>query len=669
MRITTLFLIICFCMNSFAQNFSFGKVSKQELEEKFNPLDSFANAAYLHKYRRTYFQYDQEKGFVVVTEIFERIKIYTQEGFDYTTKKVSLYKSNRDQEEFSNLKAYTYNLIEGKIINEKLGKDGIFESELNKYLNQVKFTMPNIKVGSIIEYKYRVESPFIANIDDFVFQHDIPIHSLEASFEAPEYYNFKLLTKGFLSVIPKVEVRHGKITIMEKERSDGFSGPVKTTFSSSNLDFKKNVTSYSLTNVSALKEEPYVNNINNYCSAISYELSYVKYPQSPIKYYSTTWEDVVKTIFQSPSFDIELGKTGYFEEDIDALINSTSDPIMRASLIYNHVKHRVKWNGYYGKYTDGGVRKAYKDQVGNDAEINLMLTAMLRYAGLNANPVLVSTRHNGIPLFPTLDGYNYVVSAIETSNGVILLDATSKYSTPNILPIRTLNWEGRIVRDDKSSSTISLYPKEKSKNIVTIIANLKQNGNLEGAIRIAKTNYSAMTYREQYLETDKSQYLEKLENEYGGMEIDEFEVKNEMDLSNPVMESFKFTLEGQVDVIADKLYFSPLFFLKTKENPFKLEKREFPVDFGYSSSSRYMISVDLPEGYRVEVIPESVILALPDNLGAFKYNISVIGSKIQLVIDAEMNQAIISPIYYEALKEYFSKMIEKEAEQIVLTKV
>ncbi|HEX9600178.1 MAG TPA: transglutaminase, partial [Mariniflexile sp.] len=308
-------------------------------------------------------------------------------------------------------------------------------------------------------------------------------------------------------------------------------------------------------------------------------------------------------------------------------------------------------------------------QVGNDAEINLMLTAMLRYAGLNANPVLVSSRNNGIPLFPTLDGYNYVVSAIETLDGVILLDATSKYSTPNILPFRTLNWEGRIVRKDKSSSTISLYPKEKSKKTVSMIASLKDTGNLEGGIRTVKTNHDAMIYREQYLEADKNQYLEKLESKYANMEIDGFEVKNEMDLSKPIMESFKFTLENQADIIADKLYFSPLFFLRTKENPFKLEKREFPVDFGYPSSSKYMINIDLPEGYKVEVIPEPLVMTMPDNLGTFKYNISAIDNKIQLVIDTEINESIISPIYYEALKEYFRKMIEKEAEQIVLTKV
>src|SRR5690606_31440371 len=183
---------------------------------------------------------------------------------------------------------------------------------------------------------------------------------------------------------------------------------------------------------------------------------------------------------------------------------------------------KVKWNGYNGISWRDGVRKAYKDQTGNVAEINLMLTAMLRHAGLNANPVLVSTRQNGIPLFPTIDGYNYVISGIETEQGVVLLDASNKFTMPNILPSKALNWEGRIIRKDKSSSTISLYPSEQSRNTITMLANLDEHGNIEGNYRSIKTNHDAMSYRERYLETDKTQFLENLENKYKGMEISDY---------------------------------------------------------------------------------------------------------------------------------------------------
>ena len=657
---------LCFTLTVFSQDYKFGKISKKELQEKFNPLDSSANATYLYKYRKTFFDYVQGDGFRLVTEIHERIKIYNKEGFGYATEQVRLSKSGSDNDIVNSIKAYTYNLLEGKIEETKLTKEGMFKTEKSKYIDEMKFTMPNIKAGSIVEFKYKVFSPFYWSVDDFNFQYDIPVKKIEAKFEVPEYFVFKVNTKGFLSVVPKIETKRGKITFRNKSRSGGYT--TRTTFSSSDVEFTKKISSYNITNVPALKEEPYVNSINNYRSAIHCELSYTKFPDSPIKYYSTTWEDVVKSIYKSSYFGNELDKTGYFKDEIDAIIGSLSDPVKRTALIFDFVKSKVKWNGHYGKYTNDGVKKAFKNQVGNVAEINLILTAMLKYAGLTAYPVLVSTRRHGTPLFPTRDGYNYVISYVKLPEGNMLLDATNKYCTPNVLPFRALNWQGRVIAEGGGSTLVDLYPKQKSKNSISMMVNLNAEGDIDGRYRSSKTNHMALSFREKYNETNEDDFLEKLENKYEGLEVSDFQVKNNDDLSKPVLESYEFIMESQADIIGDKLYFSPMFFLKTLENPFKLEHREFPVDFGYPTVSKYRLFIKLPEGYKVESLPEKTAFGMPDNLGVFKYNLVQSGNTIQLTIDSEINQSIISPLYYDALKEYFKQRVDKEAEQIILTK-
>ncbi|WP_246147133.1 DUF3857 domain-containing protein [Seonamhaeicola marinus] len=649
----------------------FGKISKEELEEKVCAIDSNATAAYLYKYRRSYFEYNTNSGFELKTEIHERIKIYNQEGFNYATKKIRLYKSTGGNEEkVGTIKAYTYNLENGKIVEVKLAKNDVFESKDNKYSNQVKFTMPNIKPGSVIEYKYLITSPYTSNVDEFVFQHDIPIKKLESSFSVPEYYNFKVNTKGFLSVVPQIETKRGSITFTNKSRSGGgYAAPTRTTYSTSEVEFTNTISRYNLENVPALKNEPYVNNINNYRSAIKYELSFTKFPNSGMETYSTTWEDVVKRVYKSSSFGEELKKTAYFKSDIDALIGAISDPRKRIELIFNHVKSNVKWNDYYGFYSGDGVKKAYKDHVGNVGDINLMLTAMLRYAGLNANPVLVSTRRHGISLFPTREGFNYVVTWVRLEDGTeMLLDATNKYSVPNVLPFRALNWQGRIVAENGGSGLIDLYPKTKSKNAVTMMAKLDDEGGLSGSYRSVKTNHSALTFRSRYGGADKDDYLEKLENKYDGIEISDYDVKNQKELIKPIIESYKFVKESQADIIGDKIYFSPLFYLRTSENPFKLENREFPVDFGYPYTSTYRMIINIPEGYKIESLPESIALGLPDNMGSYQFKVMGKGNTIQLSVVSNINQAIILPSHYEALKEYFNTFIRKETEQIVLTK-
>ncbi|WP_396602131.1 DUF3857 domain-containing protein [Algibacter sp. R77976] len=672
MRNTVLIMSLCFSLTALSQDFKFGKISKEELKETVCSIDSSANAAYLYKFRKTYDEYRKDDGFELITEVHERLKIYNQEGFNYATKRLRLYKgSTGSQEKISTLKAYTYNLENGKIVEVKLNKSDIFKSEANKYTNEVKFTMPNIKQGTIIEYKYKINSPFWSNVDEFVFQHTIPIKKLEASFEVPEYYTFKLSTKGFLSIVPTIEYSQGVISFTNKTRSTikgNNTGLTAATISTSEVKFNKQISKYNLENIPALKDEPYVNNINNYRSSAKYELSYTQFPDSYPKTYSTSWQAVVDRIYKSERFGGELEKAAYFKKDIDALVNTISDPAEKMELIFNFVKSQVKWNGYYGFYADS-VKKAFKDHVGNSGDINLMLTAMLRYAGINSNPVLVSTRTHGIPLFPTREGYNYVVASVKLpDNSVVLLDATSEYAAPNVLPFRALNWQGRLVAENGSSELIDLYPKTKSNNSITMMVKVNAEGVLDGSIRSVKTKHKALLFRKKYNATDKDDFIEKLENNYNGIEITDYQVKNESNLSKPISESYSFEKDNQADIIGDKIYFSPLFFYKTTENPFKLEKREFPVDFGYPSLTSYRINLKIPEGYKIESIPESAAIALPDNLGAFHYKVVGQGNTIQISIKTQINQSIISPIYYDALKTYFSQLVEKEAEQIVITK-
>ena len=492
MKKVIIVIAILFSIVSFSQEYKFGKVSKQELNEKFNVTDSSAPATYLYKKRRTYFVYiNQEFG--LETEVHERIKIYNKEGYDYATKKIKLYKENNNKGSVTKLKAYTYNLTDGKIEKTKLKSKGIFKTELHKYANETKFTLPNLKEGSVVEYRYTIKSPFIYDIDEYNFQASIPIKKLEAKFSAPEYFNFKKNLKGYLEVLPKRSESTGSITV--KTKSHQLAGGKIETYEN-DFDYQNLIDSYSLTNVPALKDEPYVNNIDNYRSTIKYELSFTKFPNSSIKYYSKNWDDVIRTIYESSSFGGELNKSNYFKKDVDALIQGVSDPLTRAGLIFNHLKSKVKWNGYYGYITNDGVKKAYKQQSGNVAEINLMLTSMLRYAGLSANPVLVSTRGNGVPLFPTRAGFNYVVSAIELKNNVILLDATSLYSSPNVLPYRALNWEGRIVREHGSSTLVNLYPNKKTNTTYFISCKIEEQGNVKGKMRKILTNHKALNYRE-----------------------------------------------------------------------------------------------------------------------------------------------------------------------------
>jgi hypothetical protein len=666
----TLFLVVVlFCSNANAQEFKLGKVSIAELEQKVHPKDTAAVAAILFKKGETRFEFMKEEGFKVITEVIMRIKIYKKEGYDWANKEVRfLSGSGTIKEAVTFSDAVTYNLVAGKIEKTKLKSEGEFVEKVNKYWSKKKITLPNLKEGSVIEFKYSIRTNNIGMLRDFYFQTDIPVNYAENKTYIPEYFIYNIKIKGYISPKITVEKSSASFTINSKERAD--DGLVsKTTFSSDKIDYQETRTTYVANDMPAMKEEAFVNNIDNYTVSLVQELSMTKYPNEPLKPYSSDWNAVVKTIYDYDDFGPELDKKGYFEDDLKTVISglSTQDEIVLA--ILNHVKATVKWNENYGYSCDDGVKQAYKDKTGNVAEINLMLTAMLRTAGFKANPVLVSTRENGISIFPNRGAFNYVIAAVETPTGLILLDATSKFSNPNVLPFRDLNWFGRLIRKDGTSVEVDLMPKTPSNSNVIMMYSIDATGKITGKLRRQRTDQNAMIFRSEIDNVKDDEYLEKLENENEKIEISDYSRTNEKDIKLPISETCTFTSTNLCEIIGEKIYINPMLFLTKKHNPFQQETRDYPVDFGYPFIDKYNVNVIIPDGYVVEVLPKPTQLNMEGNIGGFQYIVNATGNKIQLAITHQINTPIVSSEYYSMLKEYYQAMIAKETEKIVLKKV
>jgi hypothetical protein len=645
-------LLVCTMQLSLvAQDYQFGKVSKEEIEENFHPLDSTADAAYLYKYRRSYFDYSTHLGFQLITEIHQRIKIYTKEGFEYATKSITYYSPDHGKSESVNsIRGYTFFLENGKVVKEKLSKTGIFKESINKYNSSVKIAMPMIKEGCVLDIKYTITSPYATSIGDVEFQKGIPIKKIKSQIEYPEYYTFNINSKGFYS-IP-----------MKKTSKRGNAGTLK--FTTNVLDFEGN-------DIPALKNnESYVANINNYRGGIKFELSQTNFINigGDFKSYSTSWENISKQIFKSSSFGNELDKSSYYKDDLQNILAESKTDNEKIAAIFQFIKSKVKWNGFYSKYTDKGVRAAYKENTGNVADINLMLTSMLRSAGLNADPVLVSSRGNGVPLFPTLNGFDYVIAIVQfPDNSYILLDATELYSVPNILPVRALNWDGRIVTKEGTSSWVKLSSSKHALEENVIMVKITDDLMVEGMIRTKFENLNALSFRNGKNHLKEEELIAKYE-ENNNLEIEDFKISNKERLDMPVTRTVKFSSEDLLEEINGKIYVEPLLFLTQDKNPFKLDERKFPVDFATAWKDVNRVSIQIPNGYSVESLPEPLALALPDNLGVFKYQVSQIGNQIKVFSILEFNSSMIPPNYYGYLKDFYSKLVKKETEKIVLAK-
>jgi len=665
----TLIAILCFFGTSVAQNYKFGKVSKEELLQKEHPSEPSAEAAILYRETHSNFEYSSDSGFYMVTDVFERIKIYNKEGFDWATKEVDLYQGSSGKDEISGLKAYTYYLGANEKIEEiKLKSEGIFEEKTNKYIHKVRFTMPDVKEGCIIEYKYTIKSPFISNIDEFRFQETIPVENVEVRFASPEYFVFKTHQKGWVPYKVDKDRRDRTISLSNARSEFDKYGNMVNKGGAREVKLKEDIYLIKLSNVPAMKEEAYVGNIDNYSTSLKFELSYVDFPGSPLDTYSTTWEDVSKGIYQVDSFGDELARDNYFEDDLNNLLNGISNPEEKVSRIFSYVLNKMTWNNNTSYYTNEGVKEAYKKGSGNVADINLMLVAMLRKANLNADPVLVSTKDHGMPLFPTRNGFNYVIAGVELPQGVLLLDATNKNAEIGVLRPSIMNWQGRIIKKDGSSGWVSLTPQTPAVKSAMVNAEIKSNMSVTGKAQTRFTGNYALYYRTEYKSLNEDAQRKAIEKNSNQAELSALHFENLETVGKPVSLNYDFESIDAVEDVAGKLYFSPMVFMATTESPFKPETRDYPIDFGYPMKDRYIINITVPEGYKVESMPENAVFNLGENTGSYRYLISQTGNKLQLSVEFSINKSFIAADEYGNLKKFFELLIAKENEKVVLSK-
>jgi hypothetical protein len=641
-------------------NFELGRVSIPELEQKLHPIDTTAEAAILFKKVRTFFEFFPGHGYTINHEYEFRFKIYKKEGLSWANFQVPYYaKSNNVPAEtlkFSN--CVTYNLEGGKIVATKLNGEGDFNVKYNKYWNEASITMPNIKVGSVFEIKYVIKSEHIVRFPVFYFQYSIPVNYAEYFTDIPEIYIYKPIVTGFCKVASDVKIVEASKSYSQKY---GQYDAVVIKYIES---------THKAENIPAQKAEKYVDNMSNYRSSIHYELEKTRYPGENVKDYSVTWEGVAKSIYEDEDFGRELKKDNYFKEDLVKIIDKTNTDSQKMELIFKFVQSKMNWNKDYGIYTDKGVKQAYESGAGNKAEINFILISMLKNVGIDVSPVIITTVNGGIPVYPNRTVFNSVIAAAQIDGSQFLLDATSKFSTINELPLEDLNWTGRLIKKDGSSQEIKMAANKLSTENISLMAVLNAQGKITGKARILKTAYNAERFRDDYANENQDEYLEKLETKLGAIQISDYAIENKKTaIEKPISEVFTFSSDNGFERIGNKMYINPLLFFSDSTNPFVQEKRELPIYFQFPKQEKYNITIEIPEDYVVESLPKPIKLITGEDVGSFSFNIQQVDKNLQIVVNQSLNGTLISAEFYDILKEFFQKTLDKQNEKIVLRKI
>lgn len=664
-----LFLAIVMFFQSFifSQEVKFGKIDKDLFENDSHPLESDASAALLYNESKTHIKYNNSKSkFQKIIEVYKRFKIFTAEGEKYGEFVIHLYSEDSNDEDLSKIEATSYNLVNSKVVKSKLDKKSIYKERVNKFWKSVKFAIPNVKPGSIIEIKYKIISPYLHSIPQINLQYDIPVDKNYHTVRTPEYFRYNTNSKGAIQI--NRESKNKNASIKYSYVVDESNNPltVKRVRKYSSIKFIENQIIYRQENVPSLKEEPFVTDMDNYRSSISMDLLSVNWPQEPIKYYNKSWDDIAINLSKSSSFGKQLNKE---YKELKSLIKSLEDMGDEQKIItaYEYVKSTFTWNGNNSIYTDEGIAGLIEKRTGNNSEMNLLLVNILRNAGIQAYPVIGKTRTSGFIniIAPSLSELNNVLAMVNLGDKKIYMDATEKLIPLGLLPPKSLNLRGVII-NKSSGRLIEISNPNTSLSQCMMQYSLNQDGTLSGKRSVKFTRYESFKKRNEIANYDDIEEWNNSRAEQKLLTILDSEALNVDSIYKDLKLQEEIETDNYTQDIAGKIFLNATLDFGYNENIFTAETREFPIFLESTSNNTNVALIELDEGITVESLPEPTIITIPENKLYYSYTVKDLGGKIQINSSLKFNDAFISPEYYPYVKELFDLIVKKSNEKIVL---
>ncbi|HMG90697.1 MAG TPA: DUF3857 and transglutaminase domain-containing protein [Chryseolinea sp.] len=630
-------------LNAQKSPIKFGEIPLEDLKMTRYDKDSSAAAVMLTDYGEAYITASSIESSLQF-ERHVRIKILKKEGMEWANGSIALFHVGAGGEKVTNLKAATYNLENGKVVESRMSKDNSFKEKFNKNINLQKFTLPNVKVGSVIEYSYTVSSEYLSNFPDWKFQHDIPVRLSEYWALFPEFFIFEKYMQGYVPVT-SYEVK-----------------------SKPSADFQVQAHHYVSKDVPAFKAEPFMTSEDNYVSKINFALAYINYPSGASKEIMGSWAKLNTELLESESFGKIIKGSGFLKKKAEEITTGITDPMQKVSAIHSYVKNTLEWDDEKD-YLASNLKKVFdEDKKGTSGDINLALASMLEKINIPVDMVLLSTRDHGFVRkeYPMSSQFNYVICRAKVGDKTILLDATDKHLPMQLLPERCLNGEGLVI-SATNHGWINIETKSKSRTAVSGEFVVLDNGALTGKMNYTSEGYDAHRYRKAFLAKGEQEYVKDfLADKSWTVEKSEFQHVKEIDQN--LVQVHAVTVQEQSTVAGEMIYINPFVDMRVKENVFKLEKREYPVDYGSPVEKLYMCKISVPEGYVVDELPKSFVIKLPNNSARYVYNMAQAGNFITLTSNLQINNSLFSQDEYPLLREFYTQLVAKQAEQIVLKK-
>lgn len=627
----------------------YGKIDNADLELKSCEFEPGANALVLFDKGEIFY----DAVLDLTMNKHERIKIFNEHGKDQANIRIEYITSNH-LENVTGLQAETINLVDGKPEITKLDKKQIFTEQIDKSRSALVFSMPNVKAGSIIEFKYVLHTTSISNFPDWHFQHKVPTRYSELTTSIPDILFFKI----------KATITQPLIKMNRSEEARSIVN------GSQALSYSLEKTVRALADVHSLADEPYMSSDNDNLQSISHQLTGINPSGGYTKTYSDTWAKVGGILADDEDFGSQLKRKLVNEEAIitDAKTFKTDDA--KIEFVFNKVKNMMKWDGVDRWYTNDGTVKAWEKKAGNSAEVNLILYHLLKKAGVDVYPMVVSTREHGkvVPYFTFLNQFNRAVVYAKTGQRKYVLDATGKYNAYNEIPAALLNSDGLYIDKEHEQYDIIFLKREESVRHVSFIqATITPDGQMEGIAQVNSFSYNRANRLKMYKTDGEKKYIDYLKNNNNSITVSSLTLENMEADTLPLKQdiNFKADLTGSEN---NYIYFTTNLFSTLQNNPFLNETRLTDVEFGFPNSYSITGTYNIPAGYAVDALPKSVSMMMPDSTIIFKRTTGTENNKVYVRYSVNYKKAIYDKESYSLFYDFNKRMYEMLNEQIVLKK-
>ncbi len=574
----------------------------------------------------------------IIMERQKRIKIFNEDAKDNGNIKIELTRKFGAQR-ILELEAETVTLNNGKIEYTKLDPKLVYQEHIDQSKDEVVFSMPNVKAGSVIEYRYMLERQFSHNFPTWDFQGDLPTRYSQLNVFINPMLTFSVYTRKNQPFVQDTASAFGHV--------------------------------WALADVSSTKDEPFKRSDADVLQQLTFIISQFKY-NGKIENINSSWAELGKGIAEDKDFFKPFDQGLHDEDELVKQAKALSTEDQKVAFLFNKVKTLMKWDEQEEWLSAHGIKSAWKKKSGNWGEINMILLRLLRESGVNAYPMLVSTREHGkiVADFANFDQINKLVTfvPVDTVKNYVL-DASGKYNVYNEVPFDLLNSYGLCLNREKSDyHLVFLKKNDPVKQAVLIDAEIRPDGSMKGTAQIASFSYNKSNYLELNKKLDDKKYKEFLTDRDNNIKITSLKLEDAEVDSLPLTQYVDFSLD--LPGTDEKyIYFNPNLFTSLHQNPFISKDRFSDIDFGYNSVYSINGRYKLPAGYKIDALPKSMNLVIGDRSISFRRLIGEQDGYIMVNYTIVYKKSMYPQSGYDDIYAFYKKMTDILNGQIVLKKI